>query len=47
VRATLGDEETDRLLADGAAMTYDDLVAHAVERLRPPAAEPDEALAST
>jgi len=37
VRRELGDDETDRLLAEGAAMPYDDLVAYALEQLRPPA----------
>ena len=45
VRTTLGDDETDRLLAEGAAMPYDDLVAYALEQLGPPDAEPDAALA--
>jgi tetratricopeptide (TPR) repeat protein len=41
VRAALGDDVTDRLLAEGAAMAYDDLVAYAVDQVRPPA-EPDQ-----
>jgi hypothetical protein len=35
VRAVLGDDTTDRLVARGVAMTYDELVEYALQYLEP------------
>jgi predicted ATPase/class 3 adenylate cyclase len=40
VSATLGADEVERLVAEGAAMPYDDLVAYAIEQLAPVEPEP-------
>ncbi len=35
-KGTLGDEKTDHLVAQGASMTYDELIAYAIEHLDTP-----------
>ena len=41
LRVTLGDDEVDTLIAAGAAMTYDEIMAFAIEQLGPVEANPE------